>query len=131
MLKQLLIISSLSSGILASTPDLPQNLTSVWNEFQSAIKTNNIDKLAKITKFPLEYNEIGGKIKSSSDLKNRYKTIFSAKTKECLLSSKLQREELDGKIYYQVLCQDTYPLNFTFEKVGSKYFLTSIDNINE
>jgi len=112
--------------------ELPKDLLSQWSRFQAALRTDDVKLLAEVTHFPLESNEFGGNIKSGDVLATRYKTIFPEKTKKCLLASTLKREESEGDVYYDVYCDvGAYPIRFIFSKVGSRYYFTGIDNINE
>jgi hypothetical protein len=136
MIKRTLFLLAFSTilvpnSLQAETLNLPSSLTFTWTQFQNAIKNDNINQLAKITKFPLTSNESWGNMKSAKELKKNYKAIFTPAIKQCLLSSTPEKTKGEnGKYYYTVLCTDKYPLDFTLEKVGSKYLFTDIDNIN-
>jgi hypothetical protein len=115
-----------------NAPALPKGLLAQWAKFQTALKTDDTKLLSEVTHFPLESNEFGGGIKSAKVLMERYATIFPAKTKECLLSSSPHKGEFEGKVFYEVYCDvGPYPIRFLFDQVGSQFFFTGIDNINE
>lgn len=112
--------------------ELPPELLTTWSQVQAAIKANDARKLAASVRFPLHSNEFGGDIESAKVLAERYKTIFPARTRECLLAATPERYKIDKKTYYSVGCDvGDYPINFYFEKVGTGFALTGIDNINE
>lgn len=116
----------------ADSSTLPKGLLAQWSRFQTALKTDDTKLLAEVTRFPLESNEFGGDIRSADVLEQRYATIFPASTKQCLLSSTPKREEFNGKEFYEVYCDvGAYPIRFIFNQIGSQFFLTGIDNINE
>ena len=115
-----------------SPSSLPPALQAQWSRFQIALKTDDVKRLAETAHFPIRSNEFGGDIASPEVLKQRYSTVFPAKTKECLLASSLNKQEFDGHVIYEVYCDvGPYPIRFLFEQQGAQYFWTGIDNINE
>jgi len=68
---RLLLYSLCTTFIVAAPAELPVGLVTAWSQFQQAIKHDDIDALAKITKFPLRSNEFGGDIKSAKVLRQR------------------------------------------------------------
>lgn len=103
-----------------------------WAAFQAALKQKSPEALAKVSKFPIQSNEFGGSIKNAAVLKKRFEEIFTPKTIKCLLAQKPKREVVDKKEYYEAFCdKDKYPIRFIFEKSGSDFLFTAIDNINE
>lgn len=132
VLTGLLTLLFLLPAVGAAPPALPKELLSQWSRFQAALKADDVKLLAEVTHFPLESNEFGGSIKSPEILAKRYATIFPEKTKQCLLTSTLKREEWDGKVFYEVYCDvGAYPIRFIFQQIGQQFYLTGIDNINE
>ena len=129
---RLLLYSLCTTISIAAPTKLPSGLVSAWSQFQQAIKHDDIDALAKVTKFPLRSNEFGGDIKSVKVLRHRYATIFPAKTKQCLLASTLKQQGTNKAVFYEVFCDVSgYPIRFIFKQTGSRFLLTTIDNINE
>lgn len=124
--------SAKPAEVVEAPAELPPELLTTWSQFQAAIKANDVRKLAASVRFPLHSTEFGGDIESAKVLAERYKSIFPAKTRECLLAATPDRYKIDKKTYYSVGCDvGDYPINFYFEKVGAGFALTGIDNINE
>ena len=132
MTKQIAIALTISSALFAAEPAFPAGIQTVWSQFQEALRQDSPESLAKVCKFPLQSNEFGGTIKTAKVLKSRYATIFTAKTKQCLLSQTPRKERSGKLVYYEAFCEnDKYPIRYIFEQVGSEFYFVSIDNINE
>ena len=116
---------------MAAPAALPPELRQRWERFQNALRADDPAAIAALAKFPIHSNEFGGNIANPKTLKNRYATIFPAATKKCLTSATLQ--PLKGLIgHYEVYCDvGSYPIRFLFNRIGSHYYFTGIDNINE
>jgi hypothetical protein len=112
---------------LADTPEIPQNVASQWAQFQTALKADDLSILLSMVKFPLQSNEFGD-IKTPKAFREQYKTIFPEKTKDCFLTSSLNPQKWKKQVFYEAWCE---PIRFTFKQVGTKLFLTDIDNVNE
>jgi len=120
------------SLVFAAPPPLPAELVSAWTRFQQALRADDPDALSQVTRFPLRSNEFGGDISTPSALREKYQTLFPQKTRQCLLAASLKRRHYDKGTYYDVFCDvGPYPIRFIFEQAGSRYYFTSIDNVNE
>jgi hypothetical protein len=132
MFKQLLIACLLLPALSAQAEGIPAEMHATWTQFQEALRQDSPKKLAVISKFPIHSNEFGGTIMSPKILKARFKTIFTPKTKQCLLSTQIKPESDGKEIYYEAFCDnDIYPIRYIFELVGAKFLFVGIDNINE
>jgi len=126
-----------SALLLLATPPIfagepAAGIEKTWAMFQAALKQKSPEALAKISQFPIHSNEFGGQIKSSDILEKRFAKIFTPKTIQCLLAQKPKRQVQDKKVFYEAFCDnDKYPIRFIFEKSGSDFLFTAIDNINE
>jgi hypothetical protein len=126
----LLLLATATPLIFAAEP--AAGIEKTWAAFQAALKQKSPEALAKISKFPIQSNEFGGPIKTSGILEKRFAKIFTPKTIQCLLAQKPKRQVQDKKVYYEAFCDnDKYPIRFIFEKSGSDFFFTGVDNINE
>ncbi|MBI4912140.1 MAG: hypothetical protein HY823_05340 [Acidobacteria bacterium] len=120
----------LALAILAAPP-LPPEMARTWAAFQEALRQDSPESLARITRFPLRSNEFGT-LKGPEALKGKYKAIFTAKRKKCLLAANPSRETLKRQVWFEAFCDnDRIPLRFIFEARGRAYAFVSIDNINE
>ena len=132
MFKRFLPIFATFSVLSAGSPEIPPAMQTTWVLFQKSLKNQSPESLAKISKFPIRSNEFGGTIKSPAILKARFKTIFTAKTIQCLLGTTIKRQTSGKKVFFEAFCDnDVYPIRYVFEQVGLDYKFTSIDNINE
>lgn len=132
MIRQITTALLLFATSLMYAGEPATGIDKTWSMFQAALKEKSPEALAKISKFPIQSNEFGGPIKNSDVLKKRFAEIFTPKTIQCLLAQKPKRQVQDKKEYYEVFCdKDKYPIRFIFEKSGSEFLFTAIDNINE
>lgn len=129
--KLFLLLSLGASQVMAAAAALPPEMRQQWERFQSALRVDDPAAIAALAKFPIHSNEFGGNIANPKILKNRYATIFPAATKKCLTSATLQAQKgLAG--HYEVYCDVSgYPIRFLFNRIGTQYYFTGIDNINE
>lgn len=122
----------LAMQLSAGTPELARDVALEWSKFQAALKADDLETLIAMAKFPLRSNEFGGDIKSPSVFKARYKTIFPGPTKQCMAGARLHREKVQNRVHFEVACDvGPYPIRFIFNQVGTKLYLTVIDNVNE
>jgi hypothetical protein len=131
-MKHLLLIIALVIAVSAGAQELPREVSVQWSKYQTALKANDLHSLTSMARFPVRCNEFKGDIKSAKDFARQYKVIFPEATKRCFETSVLHPQKWKGSIYYEAWCDvGEYPIRFIFEQVGSKLYLTSIDNVNE
>ena len=106
--------------------NLPPELIRFWVSFQNAVKKHDIDKVVKLSKFPIASNDFGGPITSAEVLKKRYSEIFTPQVEADF--ERQQPKEVTGYPGYSVWGDDR--LNFGFTKHGNEYRFTYIDNVN-
>jgi hypothetical protein len=131
-MKHLLLAIALAIPAYAGASGLPREVSVQWAKYQAALKANDLPALTSMAKFPVHCNEFKGDIKSAKQFAQQYKVIFPEPTKRCFETSVLHPQKSSGRIYYEAWCDvGEYPIRFIFEQVGSKLYLTSIDNVNE
>jgi len=131
-MKHLLFAIALAIPAYADASKLPREVSVEWGKYQRALSANDLATLTSMAKFPVHCNEFQGDIKSAKDFVQQYQVIFPKPTKRCLETSLLRPQKWEGRIHYEVWCDvNEYPIRFIFEQVGSKLYLTSIDNVNE
>ena len=111
--------------------EIPDQLGSVWKQFQEYVKNNDIDNMIKITYFPIKSNEFGGNIKSKDEFKKKYYQIFTPYVVQKIIYGKPER--VGSYRGYVVDCIDPngYAIYLGFEKKGHKFQFSYIDNANE
>jgi hypothetical protein len=131
-MKHLLLAIALVIPAYAGASELPREVSVQWAKYQAALKANDLPTLTSMAKFPVHCNEFEGDIKSAKQFAQQYKVIFPEPTKRCFGTAVLHRQKWKGRIHYEAWCDvGEYPIRFIFEHVGSKLYLTSIDNVNE
>lgn len=131
-------ILGLTAGLLSlmgaspARAQLPSGMASTWNRFQSAVRANDPEAVARISRFPLQSNEFGGPIPNLAQLRQRFTLIFSAGRRQCLLNQTPTLQRVDGQEFFEAFCEtDRVPIRFLFERISGDYRWTAIDNINE
>ena len=131
-MKHLVLAIALVIPAYAAAPELPREVSVQWAKYQAALKANDLHTLTSMAKFPVHCNEFAGDIKSAKEFARQYPVIFPEPTKRCFETSVLHPQKWKGAIHYEAWCDvGEYPIRFIFEQVGSKLYLTSIDNVNE
>jgi hypothetical protein len=131
-MKHLFLAIALAIPAYAGASELPREVSVNWAKYQAALKANDLPTLTSMAKFPVHCNEFNGDIKSAKEFAQQYKVIFPKPTKRCFETAVLRPQKLKGQIHYEAWCDvGEYPIRFIFEQVGSKLYLTSIDNVNE
>lgn len=111
---------------------LPTSITGTWSLFQAAVRTEDPLAMARISRFPLASNDFGGPIASATELRQRFRLIFTAAMRQCLLQQTPRALVVDGQPFHEAFCDvDHRPIRFVFERFGSEVRWSAIDNVNE
>jgi hypothetical protein len=120
--------------LLAAQPapaPLPPDLAPVWAAFQAALQKGDAAGVAKVCRFPLRSNDLGGPVPDAAALQRRFARIFPPDTRVCLLKATLQKAE-GARDTYEAFCDvEGLPIRFLFTKTKAGWRLTTLDNINE
>lgn len=121
-----LILALVLPLCLAHQEQMPPDMLSAWASFREAVRERDVDKVVLLSRFPIEANDFGGNIRSPSELKKRYRKIFSPSIEMCFATG--HPRSVPGYPGYLIDC-DGY-LAFGFRKYGSQYKFSYIDNAN-
>jgi|SRR5687767_15254976 len=106
-----------------------------WQQFKTAVTNKNVEAIASMSRFPIEMSYGIPSVKNKTDLRKRYRKVFTEQTNAsaCFKNAKIEIDQENSK-HFTVACPDAagnevviYHFNET--KAGWKF--TGMDNLNE
>jgi hypothetical protein len=106
-----------------------------WQQFKTAVSNKNVEAIASMSRFPIEMSYGISSVKNKTDLRKRYRKVFTEQTNAaaCFKKAKIEVDHENSK-HFTVACPDAagnevviYHFNET--KAGWKF--TGMDNLNE
>ncbi len=135
----ILTLMSLAAWTATAKPTQQNNFGSFWKKFKTAVKNQDVNTIADLTKFPFPiYDPINTEptLKSRNDFIKEYKDILNneANTTRCFEKNKPKRRDAKS---YEIYCnfakepetEGPIVFHFNLTKTGWKFIHT--DNINE
>lgn len=114
ILALLIVLFSFTISVAADAKDAA--FDAFWSKFCTALKTNNKEAIASMTRLPYTFYD---KPLNKKEFIASCEKIFSKKTRACLVKQK----PVFDKTYYSAFCDDDI---FVFEKVKGNYMFIEI-----
>ena len=119
---------SASLAVPRRTGQIPADAAAFWSIFQTAVKNDDRQAVASLTRFPLGMPYGVRSIRTKAQLMRNYRKIFDAPTKQCFSEAQPTFEAGHSNRFY-IGCGEA--MMYWFEKVKGQYKFASVDNINE
>lgn len=125
----------LTQTLLTSQANQDQTIRKFWDNFKTAVSTRNVEVVAKLTNFPLGMSYGIASVKSSVQLRKRYKDVFEEQSDAVACFSKAQPEiDQQNPKRFTVACPDeagNEVVVYRFSKTKTGWKFVGLDNINE
>ena len=125
-------ITTLSLFLLLTGADSAETF---WQTFKTAVGKNDIETIARLSKFPLDMSYGIPAIKTKAQLSRRYRQVFNEQTDAAACFSKAKIEmDAENPKHFSVACPDAAGnevVIYHFEQTSTGWKFTGLDNLNE
>ena len=130
-----LMLSTLSLGASAATPQTDPSVEQFWSKFKAAVLKSDKTSVAAMSQFPIEMPYGVPKIRTRTQLTRRWRDLFNAQANavKCFADAKPVIDP-ENRNRFTVGCKNEAGeevVVYGFERGRTGWKLTFLDNINE
>lgn len=125
-------LTALSLVLLLARADATDDF---WQTFKTAVSKRDIERIAQLSKFPIEMSYGIPSIRNKAQLTKRYRQLFNEQTDAaaCFNKAKPEMDAANPK-RFSVACPDAAGnevVIYHFEQTRTGWKFTGLDNLNE
>ena len=106
-----------------------------WQQFKTAVSNKNVEAIATLSRFPIGMSYGIPSVKNKTDLRKRYRKVFTEQTNAAACFSKARQEtDPENPKHFTVACPDAAGnevVIYHFKETKAGWKFTGMDNLNE